>query len=450
MANQSDESGIVTSGLLIDFEDYSQKETHTAKHSTPIGPPIKYNVLEMTPCSPDGTQELMASISELKTMVLGVGKQNKGVEQQFQQLAARLDMVDSRISAIESQPSRHLLKETTEINKETTDVHLRDPTVSSETGAEYLQTSVTGRAGVSNPTLPSRAPCLQPSKLEPSPAPYGPQGTQECRNPVAQTQPDKPKIRPATFSGNTSWDDYLAQFELVAEINRWDDSMKATYLAVSLTGPAQAVLGDLQPKARKNFAELTDALAARFGTENQQQVYRTALKNRSRQGGETLPELAQAVRRLTRQAYPEAPQRLQDSLARDHFIDALSDIDMQWRVHQSRPQTLNDALTIAVELEAFMSAHRQQNRPTRAVIPGDNDISSHGEHQGTAGASTSAELQEIKVMLQKMMEDKSRPYGKYTGCHTCGDKSHFQRDCPLGRAAGGKAPGNGSQPSSRG
>ena len=270
-------------------------------------------------------------------MVLGVGKQNKGAEQQFQQLAARLDMVYLRISEIESQPSRHLLKKTTEINKETTDVHLRDLTVSLETGTEYLQTSFTGRAGVSNPTLPSLVPCLQLSKLEPSPTHYGPQGAQECRTPVAKTQPDEPKICPATFSGNTLWDDYLAQFELVAEINRLDDSMKATYLAVSLTGPAQAVLGDLQPKARKNFAELTEALATRFGTENQQ-VYRTALKNRSRQGGETLLVLAQAVRRLTRQAYPEAPQRLQESLAHDHFIDALSDIDMQWRVHQSQPE----------------------------------------------------------------------------------------------------------------
>ena len=197
-------------------------------------------------------------------MVLGVVKQNKGVEQQFQQLAARLVMAHSRISEIESQPSRHLLKETTEINKVNTDVHLRDPTVSSETGAEYLQTSVTGRTVVSTPTLPSRAPCLQPSKLQPSPAHYGPQGTQECRPPVAQTQPDKPKIPHLTFSSNTSWDDYLAQFELVTEKNRWDDSMKAIYLAVSLTGPAQTVLGDLQPKSRKNFAELKDAKIARL------------------------------------------------------------------------------------------------------------------------------------------------------------------------------------------
>ncbi|KAJ7387960.1 hypothetical protein OS493_001316 [Desmophyllum pertusum] len=217
MANQSDDSGIVKCGPLIDFEDDSPKETHTARHSMPI----KYNVLEMTPCSPDGTQEAQdngswswKTESKCRTSIPAAC------------ITARLDMVDSRISAIESQSSRSLLNETTEKNKETTNVHLRDPTVGLETGTEYLQTSVTGQTGVSNPTLPSRAPCLQPSKLEPSPVHYGPQGAQECKNPVAQTQPDKPKIRPATFSGNTSWDDYLAQFELVAEINRWNDSMK--------------------------------------------------------------------------------------------------------------------------------------------------------------------------------------------------------------------------------
>lgn len=176
--------------------------------------------------------------------------------------------------------------------------------------------------------------------------------------------------------------------------------MKATYLAVSLTGPAQAVLGDLEPKARKNFAELTDALAARFGKENQQQVYRTALKTRSCQGDETLPELAQAVRRLTCQAYAEAPQW---SCARGHFVDALSNIDMRWTVHQSWPQMLNDALTIAVELEAFMSTNRQQNRPARAVITGDNDVSSRGEHQGTAGAMTSVEDSAIKPLIPVRM-----------------------------------------------
>ena len=156
-----------------------------------------------------------------------------------------------------------------------------------------------------------------------------------------QTQPDKPKIRPAMFNGNTSWEDYLAQFELIAEINRWNDSMKATYLAVSLSGPAQAVLGDLEPKARKNFAELTNALAERFGTENQQQVYRTALKTHSQQGDETLPELAQSVHRLTRQAYPEAPHQLRVTILLTHLATSTCDGEYTKAGHRPSPLRLS-------------------------------------------------------------------------------------------------------------
>ena len=249
-----------------------------------------------------------------------------------------------------------------------------------------------------------------------------------------------PKVKPSTYNGSTPWEDYLAQFELVAEINKWSIASKATYLAVSLTGPAQAVLGDLAAEARRDFSELTRALAARFGTENQQEVFRTALKNRSRQKDEKLPELAQAIRRLTRQSYPEAPQQVRETLARDHFVDALVDADMRWRIHQSRPKTLNDALTVAVELEAFMETS-QPRRQVRAVA---------AEKSPDQGPSATSDLKEIKSLLEKLLE-KPRPYGNYTGCHTCGDKGHFQRDCPTkNNQKNTKLPENEKQPVPRG
>ena len=36
----------------------------------------------------------------------------------------------------------------------------------------------------------------------------------------------KPK-KPATYSGKTGWREYLIHFEMVAELNRWDDRTKA-------------------------------------------------------------------------------------------------------------------------------------------------------------------------------------------------------------------------------
>ena len=109
----------------------------------------------------------------------------------------------------------------------------------------------------------------------------------------------KPLVRPTTYNGSTSWEDYQAQFELVAEINGWDQTTKATYLAVSLSGPAQAVLGDLDRSQRTNFKELVSALNNRFGNRSRTEMFRVTLRNRKRQKNETLPELAQAVRRLS-------------------------------------------------------------------------------------------------------------------------------------------------------
>jgi len=35
-------------------------------------------------------------------------------------------------------------------------------------------------------------------------------------------QREKPRVRPSQYNGSTSWEDYKAQFELVADLNQWD------------------------------------------------------------------------------------------------------------------------------------------------------------------------------------------------------------------------------------
>ena len=74
---------------------------------------------------------------------------------------------------------------------------------------------------------------------------------------------------------------------------------------------------------------------------------------------QSLPELAHTMRTLTRQAYPEATQATRETLARNHFIDALPDAEVRWGIQQTRLKSLKDALTTAVELEAFQMANIQ-------------------------------------------------------------------------------------------
>ena len=59
----------------------------------------------------------------------------------------------------------------------------------------------------------------------------------------------KPRVRPSLYDGKGSWEDYLAQFELVAEINDRNNSEIAIYLAVSLGDKTRTTLGDLTRRA---------------------------------------------------------------------------------------------------------------------------------------------------------------------------------------------------------
>ena len=132
-----------------------------------------------------------------------------------------------------------------------------------------------------------------------------------------------------------------------------------SYLSRSLPSrPCPCNLGDLDATKRTDYEALTEALEARFGSQHRTEMYRAQLRCRVRGREEMLLELSQAVQCLTHQAYPAAPSSLQDTLARDHFIDALPDSEMRWRFHQARPKCLREALTTAQEVEAFYEADR--------------------------------------------------------------------------------------------
>ena len=171
----------------------------------------------------------------------------------------------------------------------------------------------------------------------------------------------------APFDGKLTWDAYHTQFETLVQINRWSDVDKAAYLAISLRGPAATVLTNLPPGQRQNYASLTSALQARFGTAHQTELNRMKLKGRTRRREETLPELAEDVERLVRLSYPDATEPMVEVLAKDQFVDSLPDEDMRLRIRQHRPATLRAALETALELESYQLASKQRTRFVKEI-----------------------------------------------------------------------------------
>ena len=111
------------------------------------------------------------------------------------------------------------------------------------------------------------------------------------------------------FDGSVPWSQYKAHFNTVAELNDWNKPEKAQYTAVSLRGEACQVVELLEPALRWNFRHLVEAMD-RFHPNHSESLYCTQLRTRTCRAKESLPQLAQAIRALARQAYPDEDDKI--------------------------------------------------------------------------------------------------------------------------------------------
>ena len=90
-------------------------------------------------------------------------------------------------------------------------------------------------------------------------------------------------------------------------------------------------------------------------------------KARSRRRYQGKPKLAEDIERLACLPYPQTTQFMLDLLAEDQLVNCQPDKDMRLRIRQSRPSSLREALRVAVELDPFQQASRQQPRAVRGL-----------------------------------------------------------------------------------
>ena len=123
------------------------------------------------------------------------------------------------------------------------------------------------------------------------------------------------------------------------------------HLKASLTGGAGPLLWESQDST---FDEIVEKLRRRYGSRDQQEKFRTEMRYRKRHTNETLQELAQDIERLIILAYPQAGQETREILGRDAFIDSLNNPALEFKVREKEPKSLNNALALAMELEALL------------------------------------------------------------------------------------------------
>ena len=160
------------------------------------------------------------------------------------------------------------------------------------------------------------------------------------------------KLKPQSYSGTDNLEDFLVQFNTLAEINGWDYKIKSLYLANSLSGPARSILSEMTIEEHRDYGTLVQKLNAIFGSANRTEVFRTQLKSRVQGKDECISALSVAVRKLVRLSCPNASLNMTETLAIDHFTDALIESDIRLRLGEISPKSLAEAKTIAVRMNA--------------------------------------------------------------------------------------------------
>ena len=91
-------------------------------------------------------------------------------------------------------------------------------------------------------------------------------------------------------------------------------------------------------------------------------MFRAQLNSRVKSKTETFAELSQAIKRLSRHAYPNATLDVIKTLALDYFIDALTESDKRLTISEEGPKSLNEAEAMVICLEARRFADHQRTR----------------------------------------------------------------------------------------
>ena len=145
--------------------------------------------------------------------------------------------------------------------------------------------------------------------------------------------------------------------------------------------------------------------------------------------------LGEDIRRLCYLTYPTVSREMSESLVRYQFVDALVDFDTRLRIQQSRPKTLKEAVTLAVEIDAFSRAERQRRENkgfARQTYPGESQSSQSSELTGIVKAIERLERQVANLSSAKQ---RSANTNVQTQCFFCKEVGgHIKKFCPSRKA----------------
>ncbi|MES9883154.1 MAG: hypothetical protein ABW185_20005 [Sedimenticola sp.] len=258
-----------------------------------------------------------------------------------------------------------------------------------------------------------------------------------------------PSMKPETYSGAGDWESFISHFDVCSRLGGWSPRTKALTLLACMRGQAQLYLLNLSEAEKDSFTILSSKLAARFGGNQQKPLWASRLENRKRKPGESIAELGDDIRRLTRKAYSNLGIAAQDMLGMQQLLKSTSP-ELRYRCITEECDTVEKAVEIIQTYEdLFGETAPKTAKSTVRMVQSKQSNRTDPDTKSSQRIERSLEqlTDRIDRLERRQMDVYRQPpppppnwngpiQGRRSGppvCYQCGSPDHFYRDCPMPR-----------------
>ena len=231
-----------------------------------------------------------------------------------------------------------------------------------------------------------------------------------------------------------SFEDWIEQFESIANMYHWDAQARLVNLTTHLRGQAYAFYRTCSPQQRSNYETLKAQLVTRFTPVRIQAVHSNLFHQHQQEESETVDHYAQELRKLFYKAYPRAgldggdTEGMGRAVLAYQFVAGLTPVvrTKVAGVEGSFEQLLVKARFEEAKIRDLATSQggRQKHTTTDASNQGRSDPHPGGGRQGGGGQPQPGKLE--------------RPGARSSNnrCFVCQGVGHLARNCPFrGRSA---------------
>ena len=281
--------------------------------------------------------------------------------------------------------------------------------------------------------------------------------TTQLERVAASVGASRPLVSPDSFSGLSSWAEWIDHFEAVALVNGWDDEKKRLWLPVRLTGKAQTAWKRLSSETKDDYEAAKEELQKRFEPESKRKLYFVEFQARRRKRDESWGDFADELRVLAEKALPELDDKAKELLALERYLGELDNPQVAFAVRQREPKTVDKAVTATLEIQSYLRPGLRQELNASAVA---EEAEAHSiSVTSSSGSGQDAVVEMLKALTERLERLETSLGGTVAGkrpmrttgtgggggskrivCYRCGQVGHIARNC----AAEGKCSKQGN------